>query len=91
MSTSADDLLQQAEQSAKSDPKRAEQIYSDILGMSSKTRCANLAHFQTDKPIDKEATTTETAGTLRHQETALIKLGELYRDQQYVWMQLRDR
>ncbi|EKM54946.1 uncharacterized protein PHACADRAFT_255183 [Phanerochaete carnosa HHB-10118-sp] len=57
--------MKQAEQLAKSDPKRAEQIYNDILG----------------KPLDKDAAIAETAATLRHQETALVKLGELYRDQ----------
>lgn len=62
---STEDLLKQAEQLAKSEPKRAEQIYNDILG----------------KPLDKDATSAETAESLRFQETALVKLGELYRDQ----------
>ena len=33
-------------------------------------------------PQDKDLAQAEVAEALRHQETALVKLGELYRDQQ---------
>ncbi|GJE98960.1 26S proteasome subunit RPN6-domain-containing protein [Phanerochaete sordida] len=62
---STEEQLKQAGELAKSDPKRAEQIYNEILG----------------KATNKDATAAENAETLRHQEAALVKLGELYRDQ----------
>ena len=39
---------------------------------------------QTAQTVDKNATPIEGAEVLRHQETALVRLGELYRDQKYV-------
>lgn len=59
------ELLKQAGEYAKSDPKRAEQIYNDVLAQQQ----------------NKDASNSEQAEALRHQETALVKLGELYRDQ----------
>ncbi|KIP03145.1 hypothetical protein PHLGIDRAFT_130323 [Phlebiopsis gigantea 11061_1 CR5-6] len=59
------ELLKQAGEYAKSDPKRAVQIYNDILAQQQ----------------NKDASNSEQAEALRHQETALVKLGELYRDQ----------
>ncbi|EJF66337.1 PCI-domain-containing protein [Dichomitus squalens] len=48
-----------------SDPKRAEVLYKEILA----------------SPISEHASVEEKEAELRHQETALVKLGELYRDQ----------
>ncbi|KAI1791724.1 PCI-domain-containing protein [Ganoderma leucocontextum] len=48
-----------------SDPKRAEADYREILA----------------SPISEHATVEEKEAELRHQEAALVKLGELYRDQ----------
>ncbi|THG97955.1 hypothetical protein EW026_g4148 [Hermanssonia centrifuga] len=66
MSTpSAEESLNEAQKCAGSDPKRAEKIYNEIL----------------EQNTDKNATQAENAVVLRHQEIALVKLGELYRDQ----------
>lgn len=42
-------------------------------------------------PSSKHASTEEKEAELRQQEAALVKLGELYRDQKYVlqWLQPR--
>ncbi|KAL1937608.1 hypothetical protein VTO73DRAFT_12994 [Trametes versicolor] len=53
------------EAGASSDPKRAEALYKEILA----------------SPSSKHASTEEKEAELRQQEAALVKLGELYRDQ----------
>ncbi|KAI8982917.1 PCI-domain-containing protein [Trametes punicea] len=53
------------EADSSSDSKRAEALYKEILA----------------SPISEHASTDEKEHDLRHQETALVKLGELYRDQ----------
>ncbi|TFK37087.1 PCI domain-containing protein [Crucibulum laeve] len=63
------ELLKQAEASSSSNPKQAEQLYKRILSDASSTK-------EKETPTDAEA-----AQSLRDQETALVKLGELYRDQ----------
>lgn len=64
-------LLTEAQLLSKTDPKRAEQILRDILNAS-----GNDAVAGTDDASKDQA--------LRNQETALVKLGELYRDQKCV-------
>lgn len=56
--------MREAQKAAPTDPKKAEQIYKDIIS----------------KP---PSVTSEAA--IREYETALIALGELYRDQKSVW------
>ncbi|KAI0636483.1 PCI-domain-containing protein [Trametes polyzona] len=53
------------EAEASTDPKRAEALYKEILA----------------SPNNQHASTEEKEAELRHQEAALVKLGELYRDQ----------
>ncbi|EIN06974.1 PCI-domain-containing protein, partial [Punctularia strigosozonata HHB-11173 SS5] len=64
MSATASRLVEAASL-AKSEPKKAEQIYKDILNAAAST--------SSGAPESSEA--------LREQEAALVKLGELYRDQ----------
>jgi 26S proteasome regulatory subunit N6 len=60
--------IQEAQKLAKSDPRKAEAIYKDI--------------------ISKAPSTTSDAAT-REYETALISLGELYRDEKCALLQYR--
>ncbi|KAH9848842.1 PCI-domain-containing protein [Lenzites betulinus] len=53
------------EAEASTDPKRAEALYKEILA----------------SPNSQHASTEQKEAELRHQEAALVKLGELYRDQ----------
>ncbi|OSD08278.1 PCI-domain-containing protein [Trametes coccinea BRFM310] len=53
------------EANAATEPKRAEALYWEILA----------------SPISEHASQEEKESELRHQEAALVKLGELYRDQ----------
>ncbi|KAI0351538.1 PCI-domain-containing protein [Trametes cingulata] len=53
------------EANSSKDPKRAEALYREILA----------------SPISQHASTEEREAELRQQEAALVKLGELYRDQ----------
>ncbi|KAG2121942.1 proteasome regulatory particle subunit [Suillus clintonianus] len=66
--TSTQDLLKQAADIASSNPKRAEELYKQILDTTASTSNGSAAN------TDKEQ-------SLRDQESALIKLAELYRDQ----------
>ncbi|OJA14274.1 hypothetical protein AZE42_08830 [Rhizopogon vesiculosus] len=66
--TSTVGLLKQAEDLAPSNPKRAEELYKQILNSTVSTSNGSTVN------IDKEQ-------SLRDQESALIKLAELYRDQ----------
>lgn len=66
--TSTEDLLKQAADLASSNPKRAEELYKQILDSTASTSNGSAVN------ADKEQ-------SLRDQEAALIKLAELYRDQ----------
>ncbi|KAJ3483189.1 hypothetical protein NLI96_g6480 [Meripilus lineatus] len=61
---STEELLNQAQSIASTDPLKAEGIYKEILASTS----------------GKDAGSSEKDRILRNQETALVKLGELYRD-----------
>jgi len=63
-------LLKEAESVAKTDSKRAESLYKQILSSS----------FKPSPSEDGQ----QQAQTLRDQETALVNLGQLYRDQKCV-------
>ena len=83
--SSVAELFSQAEKCASTDPKKAEELYKKILHNTSGE--SNL--FEHDQlPISKIASTSkepprdeDQAQNLRDQEIALVKLGELYRDQ----------
>ncbi|KII89171.1 hypothetical protein PLICRDRAFT_53638 [Plicaturopsis crispa FD-325 SS-3] len=62
-------LLEEAQSIAATNPTRAEQLYKEILSNTA-------ASTSDDTPR-----TSERDQSLRDQETALVKLGELYRDQ----------
>ncbi|KAG5642572.1 hypothetical protein DXG03_002559 [Asterophora parasitica] len=62
------ELLTQAAAAAPTDPKRAEALYKRILD-------------DTAASTSNDIRTEEASQSLREQETALVKLGELYRDQ----------
>lgn len=66
--TSTQELLKQAADIASSNPKRAEELYKQILDSTASTSNGSAVN------ADKEQ-------SLRDQESALIKLAELYRDQ----------
>lgn len=66
--TSTQELLKQAADLASSNPKRAEELYKQILDSTASTSNGSAVN------ADKEQ-------SLRDQESALIKLAELYRDQ----------
>lgn len=63
-------LLEEAQSAALTDTKRAEAIYKGILSAAATTASNHVSE--------------ERDQSLRDQETALVKLGELYRDNQYV-------
>ncbi|KAG1792122.1 proteasome regulatory particle subunit [Suillus plorans] len=65
---STQDLLKQAADLSSSNPKRAEELYKQILNSTASTSKGSAVN------ADKEQ-------SLRDQELALIKLAELYRDQ----------
>ncbi|KAF8231095.1 proteasome regulatory particle subunit [Tricholoma matsutake] len=65
---STSDLLAQAESIASSNPSRAENLYKQILN-------------DTAASTSNETRDEESSQNLRDQETALVKLGALYRDQ----------
>jgi len=68
------DLLKQAQDS----PEQAENIYKEILGV-----CALINKGASCTEVNAASTSGEhdQTPTLRDQEVALVKLGELYRDQ----------
>lgn len=67
--TSAD--LEQANSLASTDPTKAEELYRGIL--SNQTSMSSVPTlYEADNSADEDA--------LRDQETALVKLGALYRD-----------
>lgn len=65
--SSASTLLKEAASARSTNPKRAEQLYKQILETTA-----------------KGVTQGDRDQSLRDQEEAMIKLGELYRDQKYV-------
>lgn len=67
---SASSLLKEAASARSTNPKRAEQLYKQILEAT-----ANGV-----SQVDRDQ-------SLRDQEEAMIKLGELYRDQKYALKQ----
>lgn len=64
--SSASTLLKEAASARSTNPKRAEQLYKQILETTA-----------------KGVTQGDRDQSLRDQEEAMIKLGELYRDQKY--------
>ncbi|THH28206.1 hypothetical protein EUX98_g5985 [Antrodiella citrinella] len=62
---SVDELLQEASTLRSSNPTKTEALYKQVL----------------ETTIAADASTSEKDQALRHQETALVSLGELYRDQ----------
>ena len=65
---SASKLLEEAQAAKEKNPRKAEEIYRRILETSAQA----------------QAPPSEREQILRDQETALLKLGELFRDQKYV-------
>ncbi|KIY71871.1 PCI-domain-containing protein [Cylindrobasidium torrendii FP15055 ss-10] len=63
-------LLTEAESASKTDPTRAEALYKQILTASAAAPSTSSEDVQQQK-----------AATLRDQESALVNLGQLYRDQ----------
>ncbi|KAI0929288.1 hypothetical protein AcW1_006271 [Taiwanofungus camphoratus] len=61
---SKEELLQEAQSLVSKNPQRAEAIYKEIIAT----------------PLKEYAVTEEREREIRHQESALVKLGELYRD-----------
>lgn len=66
-------LLAEADSASKTDTTRAEALYKQILSSSTSVPSTSSEDVQQQK-----------AQTLRDQETALINLGQLYRDQKSV-------
>ena len=62
------EMLKEADASQKTNPKHAELLYSRILETSAQT----------------QGSVAEREQNLRDQETALINLGKLHRDNKYV-------
>ncbi|TCD65936.1 26S proteasome regulatory subunit rpn6 [Steccherinum ochraceum] len=63
--STAEELIQQASTLRSTNPAKAEALYKQVLNTTSAA----------------DALTAEKDQSLRHQETALVNLGELYRDQ----------
>ena len=84
------DLLKEAESCLASNPRKAEHLYKQILntaGVSGATSHGSVAFIlqQTASPGEVERLSDSEKTTILHnQETALVKLGELYRDQKSV-------
>ena len=80
------ELFSQAEKCASTDPKKGEDLYKKILHNTSGEfqfilarsiyQCRKIASTSKEPPRDEDQ-----AQNLRDQEIALVKLGELYRDQ----------
>ncbi|KAF7974169.1 hypothetical protein HWV62_13295 [Athelia sp. TMB] len=68
MPSPTEKALVEAEKNAKTNPARAEQLYKQILSSTAESTNADAPQ------------TGAKAQSLRDQETALVKLGELYRD-----------
>ena len=67
-------LLAEADSASKTDTTRAETLYKQILSSSTSVPSTSSEDVQQQK-----------AQMLRDQETALINLGQLYRDQKSVY------
>ena len=68
---------------AASDPKKAEQIYKNIL-QGLQTGVTVFGHLMTAPTESKSETEHDQEARLKEQESALVKLAELYRDQKSV-------
>jgi hypothetical protein len=68
-------LIDQAAAESSSNPSKAEEIYRQILDSKART----VITFRTP-PLHRDLRAEDEDG-LRDQETALVKLGALYRDQ----------
>jgi 26S proteasome regulatory subunit N6 len=79
------ELLSQAEKCSSSNPTQAEDLYKKILhntsGKSRLLALINLPIFETASTSKEPPRDEDQAQNLRDQEIALVKLGELYRDQ----------
>ncbi|KAH6901704.1 proteasome regulatory particle subunit [Coprinopsis sp. MPI-PUGE-AT-0042] len=64
---STSELIQQADALVSKEPKKAEEVYKQVLGVA--------------KPSSSNTDASVQTQLLRDQETALVKLGEIYRDQ----------
>jgi hypothetical protein len=73
-------LIEQANAALPTDPRRAEKIYNQIL-QSSPCKTCRIAINHGLTLLPPAASDPEL---LRDQETALVKLGELYRDEKLV-------
>ena len=84
MSTIAE-LFSQAEKCASTDPKKAEDLYKKILhntsGGSKLFSMVNLLISKLASTSNEPPRDEDQAQNLRDQEIALVRLGELYRDQ----------
>ena len=84
-------LLGQAQASSSINPKESERIYKEVLAIASGEARASgkdlrecLNHICSIHIIGEPRRDDEQAQGLRDQELALVKLGELFRDQKYV-------
>lgn len=79
------ELLSQAEKCASSNPKQAEDLYKKILhntsGKSSLHLGDRFTKSKTASTAKEPPRDEEQAQNLRDQEIALVRLGELYRNQ----------
>lgn len=77
---SKEELLKEA--GSSSDPARAEALYKEILGTSCLRLSSRMSlNASAASPVSEHASTQAREAELRQQESALIKLGQLYRDQ----------
>lgn len=82
--SSKEDLLKQAEALASSNPLQAEALYKEIISTHKYNRSIAVrltSAMYAATPINQHAAVEERQWDLRHQENALVKLAELYRDQ----------
>jgi hypothetical protein len=80
-SSSSSATVEQADSIAKSDPRKAEQLLVSVLdrpaGQHPLSRSLSLVCIR----ADCDGTDSKDEDVLREKEAALIRLGELYRDQ----------
>lgn len=80
------DILEEAEKLSSTDPRKAATLYQEILSKQCSARVvasfkySSLVAYCTDGQVRRK----EGDDILKYQETALVKLGELYRDLKYV-------
>jgi 26S proteasome regulatory subunit N6 len=79
---STQELLAQAKSAASSNPKKAEEIYKQILSdKAGKPIDVLFLTNQADSFLASSSRETRDEQIIKEQETALVSLGELYRDQ----------